>query len=122
MHAQIETPRGECFANCCDDVQEQLYHLLTAMLSNENKMSDGGRDRALLGVEVWKSSQKWSVQRSAVRSIAWLDRLACQQISGQKGNGNDGEYTQDVIPEWIHRCEENDEKRGDDTKYKRVQH
>ena len=23
---------------------------------NENKMSDGGRDRALLGVEVWKSS------------------------------------------------------------------
>src|SRR3954453_22573679 len=41
--------------------------------SNENKMSDGGRDRASLGVEVWQSSQKWSVQRSAVRSIAWLD-------------------------------------------------
>ena len=40
---------------------------------NENKMSDGGRERASLGVEVWKSSQKWSVQRSAVRSIAWLD-------------------------------------------------
>jgi hypothetical protein len=37
-------------------------------------MSDGGRDRASLGVEVWKSSQKWSLQRSAVRSIAWLDR------------------------------------------------
>src|SRR5450755_3178989 len=36
-------------------------------------MSDGGRERALLGVEVWKSSQKSSVQRSAVRSIAWLD-------------------------------------------------
>src|SRR5438128_633566 len=35
-------------------------------------MSDGGRDRALLAVEMWKSSQKWSVQRSAVRSIAWL--------------------------------------------------
>ena len=35
---------------------------------NENKMSDGGRGRALLGVEVWKSSQKWSVPRS----IAWL--------------------------------------------------
>ena len=35
-------------------------------------MSDGGRERASLGVEVWKSSQKWSVQRSAVRSIAWL--------------------------------------------------
>ncbi len=43
--------------------------------SNENKMSDGGRGRASLGVEVWKSSQKWSVQRSAVRSIAWLDLL-----------------------------------------------
>jgi hypothetical protein len=25
--------------------------------SNENKMSDGGRDRASIGVEVWKSSQ-----------------------------------------------------------------
>ena len=36
-------------------------------------MSDGGRGRAALGVEVWKSSQKWRVQRSAVRSIAWLD-------------------------------------------------
>jgi len=41
--------------------------------SNENKMSDGGRDRGSLAVEVWTSSQKWSVQRSAVRSIAWLD-------------------------------------------------
>src|SRR6266480_1875880 len=36
-------------------------------------MSDGGPERVSLGVEVWKSSQKWSVQRSAVRSIAWLD-------------------------------------------------
>src|SRR5262245_10184864 len=35
-------------------------------------MSDGGRNRASLGVEVRKSSQKWSVLRSAVRSIAWL--------------------------------------------------
>src|SRR5436190_17301338 len=43
---------------------------------NENKMSDGGRERASLGVEVWKSSQKWSVQRSAVRSIAWLGLIA----------------------------------------------
>src|SRR5205823_3976614 len=30
--------------------------------SNENKMSDGGRERAPIGVGVWKSSQKWSVQ------------------------------------------------------------
>ena len=36
-------------------------------------MSDGGRKRASLEVEVWKSSQKWNAQRSAVRSIAWLD-------------------------------------------------
>jgi hypothetical protein len=43
---------------------------------NENKMSDGGRGRALLGVKVWKSSQKWSARRSAVRSIlVWLDLL-----------------------------------------------
>jgi hypothetical protein len=35
-------------------------------------MSDGGRERAWLGVEVWKSSQKRSVRRSAVRSIVWL--------------------------------------------------
>src|SRR5947207_12064241 len=41
--------------------------------SNENKTSDGGRGRASsIGVDVWKSSQKWSVQWSAVRSIAWL--------------------------------------------------
>jgi hypothetical protein len=39
-------------------------------LPNETKMSDGGRGRALIGVKVWKLSQKWSVQRSAVRSIA----------------------------------------------------
>jgi hypothetical protein len=36
-------------------------------------MSDGGRERAPLGVKVWKSSQTCTVQRSAVRSIAWLD-------------------------------------------------
>ena len=28
-----------------------------------------------LGVRVWKSFQEWSVQRSAVRSIAWLGAL-----------------------------------------------
>jgi len=42
------------------------------MESNENKMSGGGRHRASLGVKMWKSSQEWSVRRSAVRSIAWL--------------------------------------------------
>ena len=56
--------KSEASARMSDDV-------LVAS-SNENKMSDGGRGRASLGVEVWKSSQKWSAQRSAVRSIAWL--------------------------------------------------
>jgi len=41
-------------------------------------MSDGGRGRVSLEVGVSKSSQKWSVQRSAVRSIVWLDR--CRAI------------------------------------------
>jgi len=36
-------------------------------------MSDGGRERASLAVEAWKSFQEWSVPRSAVRSIGWLD-------------------------------------------------
>jgi hypothetical protein len=35
-------------------------------------MSDGGRDRASLEMEVWKSSQKMERRRSAVRSIAWF--------------------------------------------------
>ncbi len=39
-------------------------------------MSNGGRHRASVGMKVWKSSQKWSVRRSAVRSIAWLDPFA----------------------------------------------
>jgi len=33
--------------------------------SNENKMSDGGRDGASLGVEVWKSSQNVNAEQSA---------------------------------------------------------
>lgn len=36
-------------------------------------MSGGGRERASIGVGVWKSSQKWRVQRSGVCSIAGLD-------------------------------------------------
>ena len=51
------------------------------MTSNENKMSDGGRDRASLGMEIWESSQEWSAQRSAVRSIAWLG--LCGFIGGR---------------------------------------
>ena len=51
---------------------EWLWHNVR---SNENKMSDGGQGRASIGVKVGKSSQKWSVQLSAVRSIAWLGDL-----------------------------------------------
>ena len=35
-------------------------------------MSGGGRERASLAVEVWKSSQNMDTGRSGVRSIAWL--------------------------------------------------
>ena len=35
------------------------------MTPNENKMSDGGRDRASLGVLVWKSSA--NLERTTVR-------------------------------------------------------
>src|SRR5438270_5701706 len=51
-------------------------------------MSDGGRGRASLGVEVWKSCQKWSAQRSAVRSIAWLDELEIISRAGHLLNGS----------------------------------
>src|ERR1043165_2646067 len=43
------------------------------MPPNENKMSDGGPERASLEVNVWKSFHNVDAQRSAVRSIAWLD-------------------------------------------------
>src|SRR5689334_3877201 len=42
-------------------------------------MSDGGRGRASIAVEMWKSSQKVSASRSAVRSIAWLDVLCAMR-------------------------------------------
>ena len=63
-----------------DDIHQGI-RLHGSVRSNENKMSDGGRGRALLGVKVWKSSQKWSVRRSAVRSIAWLG--LCGFIGGR---------------------------------------
>ena len=43
-------------------------------------MSDGGRERVSLGVNMWKSYQKWSVRRSAVRSIAWLDVIVSYRL------------------------------------------
>src|SRR5205823_13319089 len=38
------------------------------------------RERASPGVEVWKSSQMWSGQRSVVRSIAWLGLLSLMSV------------------------------------------
>ena len=46
-----------------------LFRMFMELPSNENKMSGGERGRAPLEVFLLKSSQKWSVQRSAVRSI-----------------------------------------------------
>ena len=43
--------------------------MVYVLTSNENKMSQGGRERASLAVNVWKSSQRSSVKLSAVRSI-----------------------------------------------------
>jgi hypothetical protein len=68
-------PRSRHLRRCMDIAEQEREHHETtekAHRSNENKMSDGGRERASLGMEVWKSSQKRSVQRSTVRSIAWL--------------------------------------------------
>ena len=45
--------------------KNRITRMANAHGSNENKMSDGGRARASLGVEVWKSFQK--LERTAVR-------------------------------------------------------
>ena len=42
----------------CAKTGESEEHREKAHGSNEKKMSDGGRERAPLGVEGWKSSQK----------------------------------------------------------------
>ena len=61
-------------ANACTIMAEQnTISQRARMRSNENKMSDGGRGRASLGVEVWKSSQKWSA-RAVRRSLHRLVR------------------------------------------------
>jgi hypothetical protein len=53
-------------------------------------MSGGGQERVSLAVEVKQSSQKWSVQRSAVRSIACLDpfvlRVCFRKVSKLLGD------------------------------------
>jgi hypothetical protein len=75
-----KVPLGECCA--VSETCEMLTFLMAFTMPNENKMSDGGRGRASREVRVWKSSQQWSVQRPAVRSIAWLGvcRSSCTCI------------------------------------------
>src|SRR4030081_3774502 len=65
-----------------EEEPDRVTFLRRRHASNENKMSDGGRGRSSLKVETWKSSQDVDVERSDVRSIAWLDdrrRHACQR-------------------------------------------
>jgi hypothetical protein len=71
------------------------------MRSNENKMSDGGRERASIGVEVWKASQEWSAQRSAVRSIAWLGVFVASMCGLNIGDIEDSAFIQAVAPETL---------------------
>jgi len=62
--------------------EDQDFHEMRVS-PNENKMSDGGRGRVSLGLEMWKSFQKWSAQRSAVRSIAWVDLGVVDSITNR---------------------------------------
>ena len=48
-------------------------------------MSDGGRGRASLEVEMWKSSQSVDSERSGVRSIAWLGLWGLLKHKSLKG-------------------------------------
>jgi hypothetical protein len=68
---------------CSDygDKSSCFHERVSSIKPNEKEMSDDGRGRTSIGVEVWKSSQKWSVRRSAVRSIAWLG--LCGFIGGR---------------------------------------
>jgi hypothetical protein len=67
-------------------------------------MSDGGPGRALLEVEMSKSSQEWSVQRSAVRSIAWLD-LKLAGLEGEASGWADHNiatsYVSQLLTLWL---------------------
>src|SRR5882724_5089028 len=56
-HRRREVVSISMHANCHQQRNNSGFHR-----PNENKMSDGGRGRASLGMEVWKSSQKSSVQ------------------------------------------------------------
>ena len=60
------------------------------MTPNENKMSDGGRERASPGVKVWKSSQSVDAARFAVRSIAWLGLLLLTELMPLLGQSRVG--------------------------------
>ena len=79
MYRQASGAYAKLYDSASTSVDNRMKRSeLTDDFVNENQMSDDGRERAPLGVEVWTSSQKWSVRRSVVRSIAWLDDMCCQ--------------------------------------------
>src|SRR5438477_11091082 len=55
--------RPACQPPVCESIQSERV----AIGPNENKMTDGGRGRASLGLKVWKSSQK--VEGATVRRL-----------------------------------------------------
>ena len=50
-----------------------LLRLHDIVRANENRMSDGYRERASAAVEAYRVMQSANARRVAVRSIAWLD-------------------------------------------------
>jgi hypothetical protein len=61
-------------------------------------MGDGGRERALLEMAGWRSSQKWAAQRSAVRSIA-----AGRLLSEKSDVGRNRQKNPDCMQQFLNR-------------------
>src|ERR1700732_3470958 len=73
----------KCFSMCGVIGMDYKQRVATP---NENKMSDGGRERASIGVEAWKSSQKRSVQ-AVCRSLHRMVRCRESTSAAQKPRG-----------------------------------
>jgi hypothetical protein len=84
--------------------------------SNENKMSDGGRDRASLGIEVWKSCQsgRTAVRRSLHRMVRpgeeLIPRVVEQTVPAGwvKAKQPRRTMTKATIPAMVERCSDLD--------------
>src|SRR6266481_10146619 len=53
---------------------------------------------------MWKSSQQWSVQRSAVRSSDWLDDLVSTSVHARSDDENSREKHEHRGDRNSHRC------------------